>query len=211
MEIPITLCCATLLAVSNTLLAGTIHVDEAPSGAGNNGSSWADAYTSLQDALAAASSGDEIWVAAGTYYPDEGGNESDDRVQSSFQLKTGVTIYGGYPSGGGVRDFAVNPSILSGNLQQNNNNSTNAYHVVKGSATDPTAILDGFTITKGYAYGSNSEKRRGAGLQNISGSPTITNCTFENNKAENHGGAVDNDLSSSPTFTNCSFAPTPQT
>jgi len=43
----------------------------------------------LQSALAAASSGDEIWVAAGTYKP------GNDRT-STFTLKDGVAIYGGF-------------------------------------------------------------------------------------------------------------------
>ena len=55
----------------------------------NNGTSWANAYTSLQSALSVASTGTEIWVAAGTYRPTTG---SDRTV--SFSMKNGVKIYG---------------------------------------------------------------------------------------------------------------------
>ena len=33
----------------------------------DNGTSWADAYSDLQEALAVAAPGNDIWVAAGTY------------------------------------------------------------------------------------------------------------------------------------------------
>lgn len=49
-------------------------VDQAATGA-NNGTTWADAYVHLRDALDFASDPlnevTELWVAAGTYYPDE--------------------------------------------------------------------------------------------------------------------------------------------
>ena len=63
-----------LLGIHCTIAAGgTIYVDANAAGA-NNGSSWANAYNYLQDALADATvSGDDIWVAKGMYKPDQGG------------------------------------------------------------------------------------------------------------------------------------------
>lgn len=58
---------AFFLGLSQTPLqaqANVLFVD-ADAGGANNGSSWEDAYVTLQDALANASSDNEIWVAEG--------------------------------------------------------------------------------------------------------------------------------------------------
>ena len=81
----------------------------------NNGTSWLDAYTELQAALTAASSGDQIWVAAGTYKPTAG----TDRT-ASFQLKNGVAIYGGFAGTETSRaflNFETNITVLSGDMR----------------------------------------------------------------------------------------------
>ncbi len=65
----------------------------------NDGESWEDAYTSLQDAIhrADCASGiTEIWVAAGTYTPAYGTPQRSD----TFRLVSGVKIYGGFAGGG---------------------------------------------------------------------------------------------------------------
>ncbi len=93
MHVRIALLLALMAAAFGVLpvRAAAIRYVKWNAGGANNGTSWTNAYTSLQSALAAASSGAEIWVAAGTYGPTAG----TDRTVS-FTLKIGVEIYGGF-------------------------------------------------------------------------------------------------------------------
>ena len=50
---------------------------------------------SLDDALAKATSGDEIWIAAGTYKPTQL-IKSSKKNSHHFPLKDGVSLYGGF-------------------------------------------------------------------------------------------------------------------
>jgi phosphohistidine phosphatase SixA len=80
----------------------------------------------------------------------------------------------------------------------------NSYHVVTGSGTDETAILDGFNITAGNADGERDTPiSRGAGLYNVSGRPSITNCKFGRNSASEGCGIYNS--GSNPTLANCIF------
>jgi hypothetical protein len=171
----------------------------------NNGTSWGDAYTDLQSALAAASSGDEIWIAAGTYRPTSG----TDRT-ISFVLKNGVSAYGGFAgteTSLWQRDFQTNVTTLSGDIGTAGDNSDNSYHVVVGSNTDSSVVLDGFTITGGNANTSPNDK--GGGMYNFHGSPTVLNVIFTENYAT-FGGGMNNESfipseSSNPYLLNVSF------
>ena len=201
-----------LLAIVSTAGAEIIYVDVDAS-TGGNGQSWATAYKYLQDALADANSNpyvNEIWVAEGTYKPDANSadpNGSGDR-EATFQLLNGVGIYGGYAGVGAgepnERDIEAYETILSGDIGTPGDSSDNSYHVVVGSGTNATAVLDGFNITAGNANGPWEQKYdRGAGIYNYEGSPTLTNCTFSGNSAD-YGGGMCN-YSGSPTLTNCTF------
>jgi hypothetical protein len=189
------------LAGSPVKAAGILYVKP---DAGGNCSSWADACI-LQRALGSASSGDEIWVAEGTHKP--GTNRTD-----TFHLKNGVEIYGGFAgteTSLDDRDWTIHETILSGDLLGDDgsgfaNYADNSYHVVTGSGTDATAVLDGFTISGGYASGSYPGDR-GGGMYNDQGSPTLTNVTFSGNTASSGGGML-NVSSSSPTLTNVTFS-----
>ncbi|MHC4867978.1 MAG: right-handed parallel beta-helix repeat-containing protein, partial [Planctomycetota bacterium] len=106
-------------------------VDEDATG-DNDGTSWGDAYTDLQDALAEANSTDkdEIWVAEGTYEP----NASD--RSKSFELVQNVGVYGGFAGtefARHQRDWGKYETILSGDIGTPNSTSDNSYHVVKGA------------------------------------------------------------------------------
>ena len=77
----------------------------------------------------------------------------------------------------------------------------NSYHVVSGSGTDITTVLDGFTITAGNSFGSEDS---GGGMITEDGSPTIADCTFVANRASFLGGGM-YIRDGSPTVMNSSF------
>ncbi len=170
----------------------------------NNGSSWANAYTSLQTALTGALSGDQIWVAAGSSKPTTNTDRS-----ISFNLKTGVAIYGGFAGTESLlteRNPATHVTILSGDIGTVGDTSDNSYHVVNGSSTINSAILDGFTITAGNADGVNPNDRGGGMLIITGASPTLANLIFSANHASENGGGMANHGSSAPSLTNVTFS-----
>ena len=200
-----------------------IYVDDDVSGA-NDGSSWSDAFNYLQDALTAAWSGDEIHVAQGIYRPDQGAVVTPGDRDATFELINGVAIKGGYAGIGtpdpNARRINLYETILSGDLAGNDEEvddpcglldeptrAENSCHVVTGSSTDETAVIDGFTITGGSATDPVNkilENYWGAGMSNRYGSPTVKNCKFIANLARNGGGGMDN-FHSSPNVINCTF------
>lgn len=173
-----------------------IHVKHDATGA-NDGTSWDHAFTDLQSALAAASATDEIWVAQGTYRPASTSDRS-----ATFQLISGVSVYGGFDGTEATlaqRDLS-RVTTLSGDIGVVDDPTDNSYHVVTGSGTDSTAVLDGFTITGGNADGAG-EAGFGGGIVNQDGRPTLRNLFFLGNAAVN-GGAIFNGTNSDATITN---------
>lgn len=185
-------------ALSATNLGSVSYVK---AGAAGDCSSWGTAC-GLTDALSSAVAGDEIWVAAGVHYPGQAGN-----WLATFHLKEGVGIYGGFTGNEltrDERDWTLNPTILSGDIDRNYVlDGGNAYHVVTSSDVGSTAILDGFTISGGNAVGDTHMS--GGGMYCANSSPTLVNLTFSSNKAAHNGGGMYNYLSS-PKLTNISFS-----
>jgi predicted outer membrane repeat protein len=214
--------------VSNTY-AAIVYVKYNATGA-NNGTSWANAYKQLQNAINAAGSGDTIFVAAGTYRPTKyppNINSTNPR-DKAFYLNKNIKIYGGFAgteTNLSQRNYATNVTTLSGDFNNDdvvtgvgnilafNNNSDNAFHVVITNNLSTNARLDGFTIKGGNAnswvgyfiwssqvYYTNN----GGGIYNAGSSPTLTNMIFLDNYAQ-QGGAVYN-TGSSPNFVNTVFS-----
>ena len=76
----------------------------------------------------------------------------------------------------------------------------NSYHVVGGSNTIATAVLDGCTVTAG-----NDDAYAGGGALVIHGSPRFIDCTFARNWAY-WGGGVYLEGCPSVEFTRCTFS-----
>ena len=163
-------------------------------------SAWENAC-GLQTALTNAVSGDQIWVMAGRHIPTATGERS-----ATFQLMDGVAVYGGFDGSEtslDQRDWVVNVTILSGDLNGDDdgftNNGENSYHVVTGATG---ATLDGFTISGGNANRSTPNER-GGGMYNSYSSPTLSNIIFSGNYANLGGGLYNTD--SSPALTSVIF------
>jgi len=196
-----------VLCTAATVAGQIIYVDDSAIGA-NDGSSWADAYNYLQDALADANTASkpvEIRVAQGIYTPDKGAGITLGDPRAEFQLINGVTVLGGFAGVGDIdpdaRNIEAYKTVLSGDLagddadvddpdelSDNPTRAENSYRVVDGSYTDETTVLDGITITAGSTC-----------MNNNYGNPTLVNCTFTNSRT-----GIDN-LRCSPGLTNCTF------
>ena len=210
---------ALALAGAVPAAAATLYV--IPSGGAASGAcdSWAAACT-LQTALGTAAGSDEVWVEAGTYKP--GVHQGD-----TFTIPPGVAVYGGFAGAEtslGERDPAVNVTILSGDIDNNDTNmdgndidetttdiqGSNSGTVVTMDGTTGTnilasTVLDGFTITGGSGSLAGGLWCDAEGTFHEC-SPTLANLTFSGNFRR----AIFNDAlsggTSSPTLTNVTFS-----
>lgn len=181
---------------------------------GNTGVMWTSAFTNLQSALAVANYGDQVWVAKGTYFPTDG----IDR-EISFNLPNGVRLYGGFEGNEVLleqRNPVNNFSKLSGDIGLTGMQTDNSYHVVTIYQGDENTVLDGFTITQGYAANAFSgypHEFGGGVLVSSDGTwplatPILAHCIFERNRAGSGGGlaCIGNDWTiCSPDIRHCTF------
>jgi len=206
----------TLLLLFSAANAVTRYVT--PAGAGlQNGTSWANAFpgNSLQSAINASAPGDEVWVAAGTYFTTTLNNRS-----IYFSMLNRVAIYGSFTGTETLlsqRSFSCGfSSVLSAEIGAPGN-ADNSYHVISNGSLNNTAILDGFTITGGNANFDvlgNDSRSHGGGMMNFAAngglcSPTVRNCLFTNNTAVFGAGMFNNGFNTgnaNPVITNCIFS-----
>lgn len=202
-----------------------LRVKKGASGAAD-GCSWDDAFPDLQLALAAAESGDQIWVASGVYTPGL-------MVTDTFEVPSAVKVYGGFVGNEtelDQRDWQANVTVLSGDidgddvvdengvvLTTTNIMGDNSYHVLLFDGTSApiteTTYLNGFSITAGDYHGFDNGG--GGMLCNGNGvgsdcSPTLINITFRGSLSSQLGGAMfingDDGGNSNPSLMNVLFS-----
>jgi len=147
----------------------TIYVNDTATGT-NTGETWENAYTDLQDALAIAQPGYQIWVAQGIYKPTDDPAKTD----ISFVLKNQVNLYGGFPETGDPgwedRDPQLYPAILSGNLCDCTSYSEWTDCLIQANHIDASTVMDGFTLEEvDYIVVSADQSNM-----------TISSCIFQN-------------------------------
>ena len=171
---------------------GPVYVDANASGA-NDGSSWIDAYTTIDAALAVAGPNRNIWVAKGIYNPTS--------QNTPLEINdTSISIYGGFDGTEtqlSDRDLTLinttNATVITGDMNGDDidgdftsNKSDNADRLILVDATNIT--IDGFILENIYDNSSNAlnqdngviySKYYGAAtwIENLS----IKNCSFKNN------------------------------
>lgn len=156
-----------------------------PAGAGErSGTSWSTACAGLQAGVDKASSGDEVWVMAGSY-AGTGGNTG------VVTLKSGVTLYGGFQGSETTREqrnWADNVTIIYGG------DARRCVYTVSGGS------VDGFTMTGGKTTSSSTGGPGGAGM--FGG--TATNCVFTYNTCglNGDGGGIYQGTAINCVFTN---------
>lgn len=187
-----------LISISNKSLATRyyVNINNPTPGAGT---SWASAFTDLNQGLAAATGVfDQLWVAQGIYKPTTTTNRA-----ATFSILGNQTIYGGFVGNETAytqANPAAYPTILSGDIGIPGDATDNSYHVVTyTSASYSNLTMDGFIITggnanQGYpAITTPSPDNTGGGFLELETngymtSASLSHCTFTSNFAVYGGG-----------------------
>ena len=213
---------------NNTLV---LYIDADCTEPDHDGSSWAKAYRSINDAIsffAALSTSEDVKVAGGDTHQISDDTQFEIRVlegdlwpryafvnedpktatldilamQSGRRLK----IVGGYYRNNGSnadvpRDPLNHRSQLNGN-PDGDRLEDGLYHVV---TVEPGAVveLDGFHVINGYAAGTASLQYGAGMLVRGNADVTLTNCIFENNTAANGAAIYAADDARKLTMRNC--------
>ncbi|MEM6729908.1 MAG: Calx-beta domain-containing protein, partial [Myxococcota bacterium] len=152
-----------LTPVSNEVL----YVDAAALGSGD-GSSWFNAFLQVEVAVAAASAGDEIWVAGGEYFV------------TSLAIPSDLRIYGGF-SGTELTRGPRNPTANTTTL-----NATDLDAII--ASVGSNTVLDGFDLINGDVF--DGDGSGGAISVESASNVTLRRLVFLGNEAANRGGAI---------------------
>lgn len=184
------------------------------------GTSWAHAFTDIQDGIDLACNCDTgavlpVWVAEGTYYPTLKVNLDEER-RRTFYITKNVGLFGGFngtETTFSQRDFRTNEVILSGDIGIKDDPADNTYHVVSivdiHNLITNDCRIDGFKICDGRASGNGVLFNSSGGGIYIQGNSqesikaVLSNLIICNNLGFFGGGM--NVSSAGPSILNCQF------
>ena len=172
-------------AVSICYATNIIYVDV--SGANDPGTgSYEDPFRRIQDAIDSADSGDTVIVAEGIYTNDPNNRDLDFSHGLPEGQTRAITVRSTDPNDANVVAVTI--------IDPNGAGRGFYFH----SGEDANSVLNGFTITNGYAD-------YGGGVYCILASPMVTNCIITGNSAQFYGGGI-NCISASPAIINCTIS-----
>jgi hypothetical protein len=179
--------------------AAVVYVSPSAPGPAHDGTTWATAYTDVTPAVAAAQSGDELWVKRGSY------------TTQNLMMKPGVALYGGFAgteTARSARSSNAEVTILTGG-------KADAPVLTIPATADSGTILDGFTVTGGTKGGieiqggspilrnniitdnhnhtfvfHGQDLGKGGGVLVLDGSPLLEGNNITTNEAAEAGGGV---------------------
>lgn len=148
--------------------SNVVFVDDDAGGVGD-GSSWRDAFGSLDSGLVVAGNDQSVWVAEGMYTPSN---------ENGFDIRTAVL--GGFTNQDTdtIRDWANHLCVFDGDLGIQGVNSDNALHVV---VLHDGALLEACVIANGNAH-DGSHFRNGVGGGVLAFGGTLRHCVVRDNE-----------------------------
>lgn len=205
--------------------ARRLYVRTGGSGVSGQGTTWATAFDQVYEALSEASTRNaspqsdddvnEIWVAAGVYFP------SEVRSDGPLNLVTNVAVYGGFVGTEDKRDQRnadpyTNATFITGDRNGDGQWSNgDDLRLVNALNTGSRTILDGFTLSGAnfrdvYEENAGNPSEAGGAIHLLGGSLTVRNSVLLGSRAYNGGAAIFTEpygTDDPPTLTvvNCDF------
>lgn len=191
--------------------ANVLYVDAAGSG---DGRSWKSAFATIQQAVAAAAAGQEIWVRSGTY-----------RLTETILIDKSVALYGGFSGNerNKERRDSTLQTVLDASLLRSAAGSVpsattitgtavvlNRFAFVSGGSSTTTVggavhALPGSSYRLEHCRFERNEGNNGGGLYSDMAAGVVVNCVFKENFARLSGGAIYSASSPSLLVVNCLF------